>query len=445
MITKLISKYFSSDLAIDLGSANTVVYAKERGIVVSEPSVIAVNRHTNTIEAVGRKAFEAFPKNSNDILLQKPLREGVITEFSGAETLLRYCIRKANTGRLWRNPRVIISLPVECTEVERNAIKESARRAGISKIYLIDDMTLAAIGTGLLISEPLANMLVDIGGGTTGIAVFSRSGYVYNRTVRIAGDEMTESIIQYIKRKYNLLIGDRTAEIIKVELGSAFPLEDPISLEVRGRNIIEGIPKTITISDEEVREALADAVATIVNAIRVALERLPPEIASDVVERGISITGGGALLKNMDRRLSIETGLPISRAEQPMLATALGGGTLLSSPRLLKNFRQAENPSRIKLTERELKLNVALYVLYIAIGVTFTTGSLARWGSVSKPISSGISFLIVTLLAYPLFVRGTRMKFAWWEYEERWTLSRWAWWSVIMAVIGYVLGYTLQY
>src|SRR5919205_140511 len=304
MAFKSLFSLFSSDLAIDLGTANTLVYAKGRGIVVSEPSIVAINKVTNTPEAVGKEAKEMLGRTPGNIVAIRPMKDGVIANFEVTEKMLQHFIRKAHNGKTWVSPRVVIGIPSEITQVERHG-----------------------------------NMIVDIGGGTTDIAVISLSGIVYSRAVRVAGNEMDEAITQYIKRKYNLLIGERTAEAIKIELGSAFPLDEPLSMDVRGRNLIEGIPKTITITDDEVREALADSVSTIVNAVRVALERTPPELSADIVERGIVLTGGGALLKNLDKRLSIETGLPVSLADDPLASVVLGTGKMLSDFDLLKRVK----------------------------------------------------------------------------------------------------------
>lgn len=330
---------FSSDLAIDLGTANTLVYAKGRGIVVSEPSIVAINKVTNAIEAVGRDAKEMLGRTPGNIVAIRPMKDGVIANFEVTEKMLQHFIRKAHNGKTWVSPRVVIGIPSEITQVERRAVEDSAYRAKASEVYLVEEAMAAAIGAGLPITEPHGNMVVDIGGGTTDIAVISLSGIVYSKSVRVAGNEMDEAITQYIKRKYNLLIGERTAEAIKIELGSAFPLDEELSFEVRGRNLIEGIPKTITISDEEIREALADSVSTIINAVRVALERTPPELSADIVERGIVLTGGGALLKNLDKRLSIETGLPVSVAEDPLASVVLGTGKMLSDFDLLKRVK----------------------------------------------------------------------------------------------------------
>ena len=335
----LFSASFPVISAIDLGTANTLVYAKGRGIVVSEPSIVAINKVTNQVEAVGRDAKDMLGRTPGNIVAIRPMKDGVIANFEVTEKMLQHFIRKAHNGKTWVSPRVVIGIPSEITQVERRAVEDSAYRAKASEVYLVEEAMAAAIGAGLPITEPHGNMVVDIGGGTTDIAVISLSGIVYSRAVRVAGNEMDEAIISYIKKKYNLLIGERTAEAIKIELGSAYPLDEPLSYEVRGRNLIEGIPKTITITDEEVREALADSVATIINAVRVALERTPPELSADIVERGIVMTGGGALLKNLDKRLSIETGLPVSVADDPLASVVLGTGKMLSDFDLLKRVR----------------------------------------------------------------------------------------------------------
>jgi rod shape-determining protein MreB len=315
------------------------VFAKGRGIVVSEPSIVAINKVTNKVEAVGKEAKEMLGRTPGNIIAIRPMKDGVIADFEVTEKMLQHFIRKAHNGRTWVSPRVVIGIPSEITQVERRAVEDSAYRAKASEVYLVEEAVAAAIGAGLPITEPHGNIVVDIGGGTTDIAVISLSGIVYSRAVRVAGNEMDEAIIQYIKRKYNLLIGERTAEAIKIELGSAYPLDEPLSYEVRGRNLIEGIPKTITITDEEVREALADSISTIINAVRVALERTPPELSADIVERGIVLTGGGALLKNLDKRLSIETGLPVSLADDPLASVVLGTGKMLSDFDLLKRVK----------------------------------------------------------------------------------------------------------
>src|ERR687883_1914881 len=306
MAFKSLFSLFSSDLAIDLGTANTLVYVKGRGVVISEPSIVAINRVTNQVEAVGRDAKEMLGRTPGNIVAIRPMKDGVIANFEVTEKMLQHFIRKAHNGKSWVRPRVVIGIPSEITQVERRAVEDSAYRAKASEVYLVEEAMAAAIGAGLPITEPHGNMVVDIGGGTTDIAVISLSGIVYSRAVRVAGNEMDEAIIQYIKKTYNLLIGERTAEQIKMEIGSAFPLEEKMTMEIKGRHLIEGVPKTITITDEEIREALAETVNVIVDAVRVALERTPPELSADIVDRGIVLTGGGSLLKNLDKRLREE-------------------------------------------------------------------------------------------------------------------------------------------
>lgn len=327
--------FFSSDLAIDLGTANTLIYARNRGIVLSEPSIVAINKVTNRVQAVGKEAKEMLGRTPGNIVAIRPMKDGVIADFEVTEKMLLHFIRKAHNGKSWISPRVVIGVPGEITQVERRAVEDAAYRAKASKVYLVEEAMASAIGAGMPITEPYGNMIVDIGGGTTDIAVISLSGIVYSKAVRVAGNELDESVIQYIKRKYNLLIGERTAEQIKIEIGSAYPLDPPLSMEVRGRNLIEGVPKTVTITDEEVREALADSVNTIVNAVRVALERTPPELSADIVDRGIVLTGGGALLKNIDKRLMMETGVPVTMAENPLTSVVLGAGKMLGDFDLL--------------------------------------------------------------------------------------------------------------
>jgi rod shape-determining protein MreB len=327
---------FSNDLAIDLGTANTLVYAKGRGIVVSEPSIVAINKITNKVEAVGKEAKEMLGRTPGNIVAIRPMKDGVIADFEVTEKMLQHFIRKAHNGKSWVSPRVVIGVPGEITQVERRAVIDAANRARASEVYLVEEAMAAAIGAGLPITEPYGNMIVDIGGGTTDIAVISLSGIVYSRAVRVAGNELDEAITQYIKRKYNLLIGERTAEQIKIELGSAYALEERLSMEIKGRDLIEGVPKTITISDDEVREAMAEPISTIVNAVRVALERTPPELSADIADRGIVLTGGGALLKGLDRLLMKETRVPVSLAENPLSSVVLGTGKMLADFELLK-------------------------------------------------------------------------------------------------------------
>jgi rod shape-determining protein MreB len=329
---------FSSDLAIDLGTANTLVFAEGRGIVVREPSIVAVNRITNKVEAVGSAAKEMLGRTPGNIVAIRPMKDGVIADFEVTERMLDYFIKKAHGRSLFVRPKIVISVPSDITQVEKRAVKDSALQAGASEVFIVEQAMAAAIGAGLPITEPTGNMIVDIGGGTTDVAVISLAGIVYSKSVRVASNEMDEAIIQYIKRKYNLLIGERTAEAIKIEIGSAYPLDEPISMEIKGRDLVEGVPKTLNLTDAEVREALAETVGIILDAVRVALEKTPPELSADIMDKGIVLTGGGSMLKNLDRRLREETGLPIATAEEPLSSVALGTGAMLADVDLLRKI-----------------------------------------------------------------------------------------------------------
>jgi len=329
---------FSSDLAIDLGTANTLVYAKGKGIVVNEPSIVAINKNTGEVEAVGKEAKEMLGRTPGHIVAIRPMKDGVIADFKVTEKMLNYFIQKAHNRKMLVHPRIVIGVPSEITQVEKRAVMDSAYRAKASEVHLVEQAMVAAIGAGLPITEPSGNMVVDIGGGTTDIAVISLGGIVYSRSVRMAGNQMDEAIMNYLKRKYSLLIGERTAEQIKIEIGSAYPLDKPLIMEIKGRNLIEGMPKTITIDDSEIREALSECISTIMNAIRVALERTPPELSADISDHGIVLTGGGALLKNLDKRIREETGLPVSIADDPLASVVLGTGKLLSDFKLLRKI-----------------------------------------------------------------------------------------------------------
>ncbi|HWR50496.1 MAG TPA: rod shape-determining protein [Bryobacteraceae bacterium] len=329
---------FSSDLAIDLGTANTLVYAKGKGIVVNEPSIVAINKNTGEVEAVGKEAKEMLGRTPGNIVAIRPMKDGVIADFKVTERMLNYFIQKAHGRKMLVHPRIVIGVPCEITQVEKRAVVDSAYRAKASEVHLVEQAMVAAIGAGLPITEPCGNMIVDIGGGTTDVAVISLSGIVYSRSVRVAGNEMDDAVMQYLKRKYNLLIGERTAEQIKMQIGSAYPLDKPLTMEIKGRNLIEGVPKTITIDDSEIRESLSECAATIMNAIRVALERTPPELSADISDRGIVLTGGGALIKNLDRRIREETGLPVSIAEDPLASVVLGTGKMLTDFKLLRKI-----------------------------------------------------------------------------------------------------------
>lgn len=332
--------FFSQDLAIDLGTANTLVYAKGRGIVISEPSVVAVvkdGRGADRVRAVGREAKEMLGRTPGNIVAIRPMKDGVIADFEITEAMLRYFIKKVYNGsRKLVRPRIVIAVPSGITEVEKRAVCESAMLAGAREVYLIEEPMAAAIGAGLPVTEPSGNMIIDIGGGTTEVAVISLSGIVYANSVRVGGDKLDEAIINYIKRKYNLLIGERTAELIKIEIGTAYPLDEMLSMEIKGRDLVAGIPKTLEIKSEEVREALAEPINTIVESVKIALERTPPELSADIVDKGIVLVGGGSLLRNLDVLLREETGLPIIRAEDPLTAVAMGTGRCLDEMELLR-------------------------------------------------------------------------------------------------------------
>jgi rod shape-determining protein MreB len=329
-------RYFSNDLAIDLGTANTLVYARNQGIVVREPSVVVVNQLTNRIEAVGAEAKEMLGRTPGNIESIRPMKDGVIADFEVTERMLEYFIKKAHGRKMYVHPRIVIGVPSEITQVEKRAVKDSAMRAGAAEVFLVEQAMMAAIGAGLPITEPSGNMIVDIGGGTTDVAVISLAGTVYSRSVRIAGNEMDDAVIQYLKRKYNLLIGERTAEQIKIDLGSAFPLKEELRLEIKGRDLVEGVPKTLAIVDEEIRESLAEPVSTIVEAVRMALERTPPELSADIMDKGIVLSGGGSMLRGLDQRLRSETGLPVVLAEDPLSSVVLGTGRVLEDIDLLR-------------------------------------------------------------------------------------------------------------
>ena len=330
---------FSNDLAIDLGTANTLVYMKGKGIVLSEPSVVAVRkdgRGANKVLAVGQEAKMMLGRTPGDITAIRPMKDGVIADFEITEAMLRHFIRIVHHRRSLIRPRIVICVPSGITQVEKRAVRESAESAGAREVFLIEEPMAAAIGAGLPITEPTANMVVDIGGGTTEVAVISLAGIVYSKSVRVGGDKMDEAILQHIKRKYNLLIGIRTSEIIKTTIGNAFPSDQIDTIEVRGRDLVTGIPKILTIDSDEVRKAISEQVETIIETVRIALEQTPPELASDIVDKGIVLTGGGALLKNLDILLREETKLPITITEDPLSTVVLGSGMTLDNIAILK-------------------------------------------------------------------------------------------------------------
>jgi rod shape-determining protein MreB len=323
------------DVAVDLGTANTCIFT--RGVIaLNEPSIVAFNTLRGSIEAVGTEAREMLGRTPANITPIRPMKGGVIADFEAVEKMLTHFVRKVNRGRTFVRPRLVIGVPPEITAVERRAVKESGSRLNATEVHLVDEPMAAAIGAGLPVTDPTGNMVIDIGGGTTDIAVISMAGVVYGRSVRVAGDDLDLAIIQHMKRRHNLLIGERTAEQIKCEVGSAAPLETPLEMEVKGRHLSEGVPRTVTITDVEIREALMEPVKAIVKAVREALERVPPELCGDIVDRGVVLTGGGALLRNLDKRLREETGLPVLLAESPLATVVLGAGKLLSDRALLK-------------------------------------------------------------------------------------------------------------
>ncbi|MCC5844229.1 MAG: rod shape-determining protein [Verrucomicrobia bacterium] len=334
MISRLFG-LFSNDIGIDLGTANTLVYAKDRGIVLREPSVVAIQASTNRVLAVGEEAKRMLGRTPGNIVAIRPLRAGVIADFDITEAMLKYFIRKVHNKRMMK-PRVIIAVPSGITEVEKRAVKESAERAGAREVYLIEEPMAAAIGVGLPVQEPAGNMIVDIGGGTTEVALISLAGIVFSRSVRVGGDEMDEAIIQYMKRAYNLMIGERTAENIKLDIGSAYPMEEEVTMEVKGRDQVNGLPKTLMVTSEEIRDALMEPVATIVEAVRITLERCPPELSADLVDRGLVLAGGGALLRGLDTLIAEQTGLPVHVADDPLSAVAEGTGVVLHEINLLR-------------------------------------------------------------------------------------------------------------
>ena len=325
-------------IAVDLGTANTLIYVKGEGIVLNEPSVVAIDRETKRVKGVGLEAKRMLGRTPDGIIAVRPMKDGVIADFEHTEKMLDHFIKKAHNRSLGVRPRIVISVPSDITQVEKRAVKDSAYRAKASKVYLVEQAMMAALGAGLPVMEPTGNMVVDIGGGTTDVAVISMAGIVYSRSVRIAGNKMDEDIVQYIKRKYNLLLGERTAEEIKINIGSAFPLEKELTMEVKGRDLVEGIPKTLVISDEEIREALSETITNIIEAVRMALEKTPPELSADIVDKGIVLTGGGSLLKNLDKRLREETGLPVSMADDPLASVVLGTGKMLNDFNLLRKI-----------------------------------------------------------------------------------------------------------
>ncbi|MBU1869959.1 MAG: rod shape-determining protein [Candidatus Omnitrophica bacterium] len=326
----------SNDIGIDLGTATTLVYVKGEGIVLREPSVVAVERGTSNVLAVGEEAKRMLGRTPGNIIAIRPMKDGVITDFEITEAMLRHFINKVRRRRFQVRPRIVIAIPSGITEVEKRAVKESAERAGAKQVFLIEEPIAAAIGVGLPIQDPIGNMIIDIGGGTTEIAVISLAGTVFSKSIRIGGDEMDDAIIEYLKKTYNLMVGERSAEDIKIKIGSAYPLEEEMSMEVKGRDLIAGLPKMVTVTSEEIREALQEPVRAVLESTKISLERTPPELAADLIEHGIVMAGGGSLLKGLDKLISEETGLPVHVADDPLTAVANGTGKVLNEIRYLK-------------------------------------------------------------------------------------------------------------
>jgi rod shape-determining protein MreB len=333
---------FSNDLAIDLGTATTLVYVKGKGIVLCEPSVVAIQRGTMRVLAVGEEAKRMIGRTPGNISAIRPMKDGVIADFEVTEAMLRYFIKKVQPRKI-NKPLVVIAIPSGITEVEKRAVRDSALRAGAREVFLVEEPKAAAIGVGLPIQEPGGNMIIDIGGGTTEMAVISLDGVVVSRSIRIAGDELDQAIIEHLRKAYNLMIGERTAEEIKIRLGSAYPLDEEMTMEVRGRDLVTGMPKAVTVTSEEVREALSEPIGSIVEAARTTLEKTPPELSADLIDRGIVLAGGGSLLRGLDKLIAEETGLPVHVAENPMTAVALGVGRGLEDIRYLRNKMAISN------------------------------------------------------------------------------------------------------
>ncbi|MFA5093410.1 MAG: rod shape-determining protein [Candidatus Omnitrophota bacterium] len=327
---------FSNDMGIDLGTATTLVFVKGEGVVLCEPSVVAIERGTSHVLAVGDEAKRMLGRTPGNIIAIRPMKDGVISDFEITEAMLRYFIKKVHHRKVLVRPRIVIAIPSGITEVEKRAVKDSAERAGAREVFLIEEPIAAAIGVGLPIQEPVGNMIIDIGGGTTEIAVISLAGTVFSKSIRIGGDEMNEAIIEYLKKTYNLMIGERSSEDIKIKIGSAYPLEEEMSMEVKGRDLVAGLPKTVTITSEEIRESLQETLRAILEAVKVSLERTPPELAADLIDHGIVMAGGGSLLRGLDKLISEETGLPVHITDDPITAVANGTGIVLSEIQYLK-------------------------------------------------------------------------------------------------------------
>jgi len=333
-----IAGFFSRDIGIDLGTANTILYVKGEGIVLNEPSIVAIHRASHDVLAVGNEAKRMLGRTPGTIDTIRPMKDGVIADFDITESMLRYFIRRVHDRRTLISPRIVIAVPSGITEVERRAVKDSAERAGARRVYCIEEPMAAAIGVGLPVHEPAGNMVIDIGGGTTEVAIIAMSGIVFAHSIRVGGDEIDEAIVDYMKRAYNLIIGERTAEEIKIKIGSAYPLEQEIEMEVRGRDGGVGLPKTVMVTSQEIRQAMAGPVESIIRSIRLTLDKCPPELSADLIDRGLVLAGGGALMKGIDKRVEEETGLAVNVAEDPLSAVANGTGVIIDDEDLLQKI-----------------------------------------------------------------------------------------------------------
>ncbi|MFQ5914072.1 MAG: rod shape-determining protein [Nitrospinota bacterium] len=338
MVLKRLAGFFSSDLAVDLGTANSLVFMRDKGIVLKEPSVVAIHEDTQHVLAVGGEAKAMMGRTPGSVVAIRPMKDGVISNFEITEIMLRHFITKAHNRKMLVRPRIILCVPSGITQVEQRAVRDSAKLAGAREVFLIEEPIAAAIGVGLPIQEPSGNMILDIGGGTTEVAVISLGGIVFSKSIRVGGDGMDEAIVNYVKRNYNLLIGERTAEEIKIQIGSAYPAEDRKMLEVKGRDLMTGLPKTAIINDEELRKALSESIQAIVEVVKIALEHTPPELSSDIADKGITLAGGGSLVCGLDTLLEKETGLPIHVAEDPLTAVVIGTGRVLNEIGLLRTL-----------------------------------------------------------------------------------------------------------
>ena len=341
MVLRSLYSSFSNDLAIDLGTANTLVYVREKGLVLSEPSVVAIHKDSRKVLAVGAEAKNMLGRTPGSIIAIRPMKDGVIADFDITECMLRHFITKVHNRKRLVRPRIIICVPSGITQVERRAVRDSAESAGAREVYLIEEPMAAALGVGLPIEEPSGNMVVDIGGGTTEVGVISMAGIVFSKSIRVAGDYMDEAILNYVKRTYSLLIGERTAEEIKVQIGSACPVDDPRTMDVKGRDLVTGLPKSVVVTDEEIRDALREPIQSIVDVVKHALEHTPPELASDIVDKGIMLAGGGSLIRGLDTLLRDETGLPVVIADEPLTAVVTGTGMMLENIDLLRLLTQS--------------------------------------------------------------------------------------------------------